>query len=160
MAKAIAHCTCSICGASFDRISTQRNRREADNYVAWAETHCTTCPACYRAQRQQDEAEQAAALKVELNLPEISAVSDKQRDYAERLRDRYIISHAKGLRDMARLYDDIAQPDAQADIQRAAAARGITAEQFVAEGIASLGYTTPALLLRSGNAAQIIDALK
>ena len=48
MAKAIAECTCTVCGKHFTRFRWCNNRREADSWEQWASTYFDRCPSCYR----------------------------------------------------------------------------------------------------------------
>ena len=48
MAKAIAECTCTVCGKHFTRFRWCNNRREADSWEEWASTYFDKCPSCYR----------------------------------------------------------------------------------------------------------------
>ena len=47
MAKAQVVCTCKKCGKTFVKVKDCHNRREADNWEAWAATHYDVCPDCY-----------------------------------------------------------------------------------------------------------------
>lgn len=60
MAKATATCTCATCGTTFVRTKICYNRREADEWEAWAAENITECPACYAASRRAEEARQRA----------------------------------------------------------------------------------------------------
>lgn len=86
MAKATAKCTCSYCGKEFEVSQKKRNRADADSWKNWAEMNYDTCPACYYKQKQKAEEEKAA----KYNLPEIYAVSEKQKAYAAKMRTRYV----------------------------------------------------------------------
>jgi len=90
MAKAIATCTCSRCGASFERSSIQRNRTEADSWEAWAKRNFTLCGACWMADQEAAEAEADAA------YPPITGGSPKQIAWAIKIR----LKAAKSMRDV------------------------------------------------------------
>lgn len=158
MARAIAKCTCSICGAQFEKIAFKNNRKEADSFIAWAEENVTTCPNCYKAQQQKETAQQAAQIKEELNLPEISAVSQKQLAFAESLRDLYLVDHLKAMRLMIKILirfeKNFEKIEAQAKV------KGKTPEELIDQAIKEAGFAKEYLLLRCGNAREIIDALK
>ena len=66
MAKATALCTCKKCGATFERSTKKRNRKEADSWKEWAEANIDLCTACYH--KQAVEEEQAKPLTVFLSL--------------------------------------------------------------------------------------------
>ena len=57
MAKATAICTCATCGATFERTRIERNRREADSWKDWAESHFDECSACYKKRLREEEAQ-------------------------------------------------------------------------------------------------------
>ena len=68
-----------------------RNRTDADRRAAYALKEGKVCPNCYRAERKAEyEAEvRVAAETAEFGgLPEITAVSDRQRDYGIACRAR------------------------------------------------------------------------
>ena len=54
MAKAIAECTCTVCGKHFTRFRWCNNRREADSWEEWASTYFDKCPSCLSADQQRD----------------------------------------------------------------------------------------------------------
>ena len=85
MARATATCTCSKCGAKFEKYTTKANRREADNWVEWAERTFNLCPDCEREERAEQLKEQSEAA----GLPELKG-STKQIVWAESLRSEYI----------------------------------------------------------------------
>lgn len=67
MAKATATSTCATCGATFTRTKICHNRREADDWEAWAAANFDECTACYTA-RKASEREAAAAAEAETPL--------------------------------------------------------------------------------------------
>lgn len=52
MAKATVTCTCKKCGKTFTKTKICYNRREANDWEAWAESHFDTCPDCYAEEKQ------------------------------------------------------------------------------------------------------------
>lgn len=54
MAKAVATCTCSVCGKTFHPTAVKYNRKDADEWEAWAADHYTMCSECELAQREAD----------------------------------------------------------------------------------------------------------
>lgn len=54
MAKAIANCTCRICGKEFIKTAFKRNRTEADNWREWAEDYFDECSECYTERRKSE----------------------------------------------------------------------------------------------------------
>lgn len=101
MVKAVANCKCKYCGKEFQKVAIRGNRRDADNFVAWAEEHCDQCPECYAEAQKANDAKVFAELNEKYHFPEIVGVSDKQKAYAETRRKRYVmtdigeIKHAK-----------------------------------------------------------------
>lgn len=65
MAKATAHCTCSECGTKFEKTSTQRNRKEADNWEKWAEENFTLCGPCWGAEQRAEEQKKPLSLVID-----------------------------------------------------------------------------------------------
>ena len=93
MAMAKAICKCKTCGNEFAVTKKCYNRSDADNYEEWAKEHYDECTECYIARRKAETAEKAAKIIAENHLPEISGVSAKQVDYANALRNRYLVEH-------------------------------------------------------------------
>lgn len=98
MARAIATCTCCICGNTFEKVTYRNNRRDADNWVEWAENAYTICPECEQKERDAKAAELARQAQAD-GLPELVG-STKQITWAEHLRARYIESSGEELDDM------------------------------------------------------------
>lgn len=109
MAKATVNLICEQCGAEFTRTKTCYNRREADNWEAYMLDNGGICTECWKAQKRAErEAETAKFVESvynKLNLPEIDAVSEKQKKYAEDLRVKFAKYAFKP--DSARLFDAI-----------------------------------------------------
>ncbi len=84
MAKAVAECTCRVCGFKFEVYATKRNRREADNWAEWAVTHYDLCESCALEQHKAAAAALAVEAK-EMGLPELKG-SEKQVVWAEQIR--------------------------------------------------------------------------
>ena len=100
MARAIAECKCNKCGAKFEKVQFRPNRKMADEWKAWAEENCTTCPDCWAKVKQEKDAAEAEALIEGLHLPEIVGKSEKQVKYASDLRNKYIVRSAEYIRFM------------------------------------------------------------
>lgn len=49
MAVAMVKCVCKKCGKEFTVRVEKHNRREADSWEAWAQSHYDTCQDCYAA---------------------------------------------------------------------------------------------------------------
>lgn len=85
MAIARATCTCGTCGKTFEYRTEKRNRREADQFEAWAVEHITECSDC-RKIRLAEEAEEARAEK---GWPTLTG-SEKQVAWANSIRDKQV----------------------------------------------------------------------
>ena len=102
MAQAKAICKCERCGQSFTKIATKYNRREADEWVAWAEKNYTVCTDCYKAEKQAEEAAKAEKMTAEITsrfeLPELIG-SEKQVRWASDIRIKMVgdlLGHTSG----------------------------------------------------------------
>lgn len=112
MAKAIATCTCPTCGAKHTFTNSLRNRREADNWKEWVESHGRECPDCYRARRNAGLAEEAEPLIKKYQLPEITGKSEKQINFAAVLRNAYLADFADiYYPDIDRITSTLSDPD-------------------------------------------------
>lgn len=69
MAIATACCKCEICDREFEKTAVKKNRREADEWEAWAEKHITVCPSCYGKQQQQKEKNAGLVAKIRFGNP-------------------------------------------------------------------------------------------
>lgn len=74
MSKAIAKCTCRVCGANFERTAIKSNRKEADDWAIWAVRNYDLCPSCYAKDKRK--AEDEAGLRCEIRLSPISGFWD------------------------------------------------------------------------------------
>ena len=156
MARAIAECTCATCGAKFEKIAFKYNRTEADEWKAWAEENCTTCPDCWTKEKQEKDAMKAAELIAELHLPEIAGKSEKQIKYANDLRNKAVLDATvrPNLEKIVKLLNS--------DKYKAIAAEnGTTVEEAVGNMMQSR-WKHPQLLkiVTSGDARIIIDTIK
>lgn len=104
MAKATATCTCETCGKEFTVEKICYNRRDADSWESWAVDHICECSDCYKKRTAEEARKEAKAY----DLPEIEAVSEKQRAFADVLRNKYV---AKNKTAMARAQRYIDDPD-------------------------------------------------
>lgn len=88
MAKAVATCTCSVCGKTFHPTAVKYNRKDADEWEAWAADHYTMCSECELAQREADRkaANAEAAEVAEANGWCELKGTDKQVAWAQTLR--------------------------------------------------------------------------
>lgn len=94
MARAIAECQCSTCGATFTRIEFKHNRSEADGWKAWAEANYDECTACWKARKQKSRDEENAnyaAAAAEAALPQLTGTV-KQVTWAITIRGKALAS--------------------------------------------------------------------
>lgn len=156
MARAIAECRCSQCGAKFERIQFRPNRKMADEWKAWAEESCTTCPACWQKEQQEKAAAKAAEIVERFNLPEITGKSEKQIRFAADLRNKLLVQPetAKNLQLIAECLNN-EQCKEQAEKE------GMSVEAWVAKAAKRKWYNGDALwtVYKFGEARYIIDAL-
>lgn len=138
MAKARANCTCATCGAEFVYEKICYNRREADDFEAWASDHITECTDCYRARmarERQERAEQhraeneASAEKSEMiGLPELEG-TEKQKAWASTIRLEWIAWAERRINEAIEAADDYR--DDPADSEKVTALEA-DAEQYKA----------------------------
>lgn len=162
MAKAIVMCKCEKCGKEFKKEKICHNRSEANSFEEWAKENCTECPECYKARIESQKAEKANVLKEKYNLPEIIGASEKQVNYANSLRDEYIVCAKDSfgvsnfdlideMRDELNQYPDrIAKKSAQI---------GLTEQEYIENKIKRC-YPIEYKLLTMTNAGEIIEILK
>lgn len=96
MARAIAHCTCRVCGASFERKKTLYNCREAESWKEWAEDHIDMCPECERKASDIARAAALEDLREKYGLVPLVG-SEKQIAWANSIRLRVIRSAIKSV---------------------------------------------------------------
>lgn len=100
MAKATVKLICATCGANFEISKICYNRKDADNWEAYMSdrTDCT-CSECYKKAKQAErEAEKQAFVEKfysKLDLPKIEGVSEKQINFAEDLRIKFIYNRKR-----------------------------------------------------------------
>lgn len=156
MARAIAECTCATCGAKFEKVQFRPNRKMADEWQAWAEENCTTCPECFQKQKQEKDAAKAAEIIERFNLPEITGKSERQIKFAADLRNKLLVQPetAKNLQLIAECLND-EQCKAQAEKE------GMSVDAWVAKAAKRKWYNGDALwtVYKFGEARYIIDAL-
>lgn len=87
MAKAIATCTCQMCGATFEKTTTKCNRREADNWIEWAQKNITECPSCAGKRLHEEEIQSGLIAKFRLGSP----LNEKPTIYAVLFGDTFSI---------------------------------------------------------------------
>ena len=92
MAKATAKCTCAKCGKIFEVTQICYNREEANRFEDYAERNYTECRDCYRDRIAKENAEKAKNIIEKYGFPAaIEGKSEKQINYANNLRDKYLV---------------------------------------------------------------------
>lgn len=155
MARAIAQCTCSKCGAKFEKVHFGYNRKDADQWKEWAEETLDTCPDCWWKEQQEKNAAKAAEAISELHLPEIVGKSERQIQYAADLRNKAVINSAT--RAKLEKIIKLLNSDKYKEI---AEQQGISVEEAVGK-MMQRRWQHPKLIkvVTSGEAREIIDAL-
>lgn len=95
MARATVICTCTKCGASFEKTTIKHNRREANSWENWAEDHFKLCPDCERQARREREKANGLIVKFCLDYDAaikgkfacVAVVTNCGYDYKEQLKD-------------------------------------------------------------------------
>lgn len=96
MAIGKASLVCPTCGEVFEITKRCYNRKEADSWEEWVKTTRRECPDCYKERRKMEMANESAEIIIALGLPEITEGTEKQIQYANNLRDRYLTEHRLG----------------------------------------------------------------
>lgn len=88
MAKATAKCTCVMCGIKFFKYADKYNRKEANDWEAWAEEYFDECNDCYQARiaREREEQNREAAEVAALNHWPTLIGTEKQVKWANTIR--------------------------------------------------------------------------
>ena len=153
MARAIAICTCSVCGAKFERVEFKNNRAQADAWKEWAEEHFTICPECYQKQ-QMDKAE---ALVAELGLPQIAGKSEKQIAYAASLRAKYLLKNGAAEIGRVRKLMAVMTPE---KVHEVAEKNGVDDETVIRRNLEHRALSQAYVAAYETDAGKIIDALR
>lgn len=161
MAKSTITCTCTECGKTFEHTHISYNRREADNYEAWAAEHITVCPECQRKAKNAKAATEADKIISRLGIPaEITGVSDKQIAYAAKERNAYILRHREEMDCAAETLAYYHEPDTLAKLGDMAKEQGISVDELIRNLFADSDLYKEYVLLTAASAALILDTLK
>ena len=163
MAKATAKCTCAKCGKIFEVTKICYNRQDANQFEDYAVRTYTECRDCYQERMNKENAEKAKNIIEKYGFPAaIEGTSEKQINYANNLRDKYLVkcdtSRLEALDDFCRgIADDnyIKMLKEEADQSYNGDVEKLKAEILQYYGIANL-Y----ILKTETNASAIIDLLK
>ena len=153
MARAIANCTCSVCGAKFERVEFKNNRAQADAWKEWAEEHFTICPECYQKQQMA----KAEALAAELGLPQIAGKSEKQIAYAASLRAKYLLKN--GAAEIGRVRKLMAAMTPK-KVREIADKNGVSDETVIRRNLEHRALSQAYVAAYETDAGKIIDALR
>ena len=153
MAKATVTCTCKTCGAEFTKFKTCYNRAEAERYEEWAKLNYTECPECYYKRMAAENEKKVATMEVK--LPEIKAVSDKQKAFAEKLRNQYVIKNKERIERTAKYLGCI-----NAEVLKTEAEKYGSEEAAKRHSFGEAQLLTPYIVLTSTDAHEIIEELK
>ena len=93
MAKAVALCTCEKCGCQFKRVAYKQNRRDANDWEAWAVENITLCGDCWKAERDAEVEKKAADLNN--GLESITIGTEKQIAWALKIRGSAVTKFAE-----------------------------------------------------------------
>ena len=162
MAKASVMCKCEKSGKEYKKEKMCCNRAEADSFEEWAKENCTECPECYKARMELLRTQKAKEIKEKYNLPEIVGASEKQVNYANSLRDEYIVcaKDSFGVSNfdlIDEMRDELNQyPDR---VAKKSAQMGLTEQEYIEKKISRV-YPTEYKLLTMTNAGEIIEILK
>ena len=156
MARAVAECTCKYCGKQFEKVAFRRNRAEADSFVVWAEHNIDQCPECYKSAQEAEAKKKFDTLKEYYNFPAIVGVSDKQKAYADTLRNRFVSNNTEMIARVKQMIDDSSD-----EIAKMADETGKTEDAIIREALKHHYGMLPAyIVLTSADAREIIDTLR
>ena len=155
MAKATAICKCDTCGKEFTKEKICHNRVDADNWETWAKSNCNECPDCFRKRMAAERERKAGEIKEKYNLPKIEAVSEKQENYANILRDRYVSEHSAAFEAAKEIADVPVE-----EVEKVAVENGMTVEDVINENLEYYGVTKAYKLMMMSKASEIIDLLR
>lgn len=152
MAKGTAICTCETCGKEFEVEKICYNRRDANQWEEWASANYCECSACYR-KRMADEARKEAG---EMNLPEIVAVSEKQKKFAEDLRAKYVQHNKTFIKHTQEMLDSLDVDGATAEAEK----QGKTLDQWLVDAFKAMCLDDYYKILTHTDAREIIELAK
>lgn len=157
MALAKVEITCTHCGKTFEARKTCYNRKDADNYEAWALENISLCPECRAAQKAAEQ--EAAAQRIAEALPTIEGVSDKQIAFAASLRAKYIANNANEVNEYRMITRKLTAEE-QAALEAACKENGIDPAEAVRYTIKEMQLEKIEAALTETSARKIIDMLK
>lgn len=161
---AIARVTvpCSTCGKEFEATRYCRNRTEADEWEEWVEATGRECPDCYKARKQEELHIEAGKICERLHLPEITEGTEKQIQYANNLRDRYLVDYElfSWKRNLAIVKKRLANGSWQKTIADLAESKGSFPDNIQYEELKRGGIEKLVVLATTNEAHTIIDLLR
>lgn len=153
---------CASCGKEFESRKKCYNRKEADEYEAWAAQNITLCGACFAKERTAQAAAEATAILEEygVTLPQITGASDKQIAYAESKRASAIGNDLHELRRYCKLMQHIQQTLVDKHDEMAAQIPdGMTLEDCILETIDAYGLRDMHTVMTTTEARKLLDTL-
>ena len=89
---------CKTCGKPFEITKECFCKAAAESYESYAEDYFSECKSCYAVRMKKENAEKASVLIAKYNLPEIKGVTVKQIEYANSLRNRWLVDESAEIR--------------------------------------------------------------
>lgn len=159
MAIAKVEITCKDCGRTFTHRKECYNRREAEEYEAWAIRNIDTCLGCKKKamDAQQMESLDAILTKYGAQLPAINGVSEKQIKYAEDMRIRYLASELGKVEKYCRVMQTLNDPERAAKFAGICSENGITVEDAIRQSMQAMYLDKVMLMMTETEARMILD---
>ncbi len=161
MARADARCTCKECGEQFIKVKYCHNRKEADEFEEWAKDNITLCPECWAKKNRASQNDKLRAIEEECGVvfPELTAVSDKQLNFALAKRAEYVVNRAGEERIKALLeFMDNAEANRE-QIEEKCAEKGKIYEEAFQAALKARGYDKLYCALTETNAGKLLDKI-
>ncbi len=161
MARAIAKCTCKECGEKFEKIKFCYNRTAANDFEAWAEENITLCPKCWSKHNWEAQKDRVREIEDSCGVvfPKLTAVSDKQLNYALKVRAEYVAENVSEY-EVKKLLKFIVQVERnKAEIEKKSIEAGKTFDEVYAQALKKRGFDRLYCVLTESNAGKLLDKL-
>lgn len=160
MAIAKVEITCKVCGCSFTYRKECYNRRQADEHEVWAISNVDTCPECRKKAmaKQQSSGLEAILSRYSIQLPVISGVSDKQINYADSVRGRYLSSDLAKVEKYCKIMQALNDPAQAAAFAGMCDENGITVDEGIKQNMQAMQLGKVMLMMTATEARTILDA--
>ena len=156
MPNGCVKCTCKTCGSTFTVDAVKHSRKEVESWEAWASSYYDECPACYKARTAARDDAKYDELNAQYHFPALVTGSEKQMDYAMRLRKRAVVSANPD--DLKYVVDQLNETSAD-DIKALADESHMDVDAFVRATHKKYGLLTEYVCLTETDAGKLIDAL-